>query len=213
MASRPSHDTKPHPATLIACWAMLAVILQALPPATLLAADMVLLPVALIAFHGRLVILLRRTRWVMFAVLLVYGYATPGERLWSELGMLSPIQQGLFDGALQLGRLTGMLAGLALLLGLLTRRELLAGIYVLAMPLRIFGKTRERLAVRLALALQYAEEAMVSPGLSLSAITAAPPILGDSESGVIEFPLLPFRLRDVLLLGLGGMLLYMVLWQ
>ncbi len=81
------------------------------------------------------------------------------------------------------------------------------------MPLRIFGKTRERLAVRLALALQYAEEAMVSPGLSLSAITAAPPILGDSESGVIEFPLLPFRLRDVLLLGLGGMLLYMVLWQ
>ena len=61
---------------------------------------------------------------------------------------------------MQLGRLLSMLSGLAILLSLLTQAQFISGIYALAYPLNWFGGSRERVAVRLALTLQYAEPAM-----------------------------------------------------
>jgi energy-coupling factor transport system permease protein len=43
---------------------------------------------------------------------------------------------------------------------LLTQAQFISGIYALAYPLNWFGGSRERVAVRLALTLQYAEPAM-----------------------------------------------------
>ena len=58
---------------------------------------------------------------------------------------------------LQLCRLAFTLASLAILLNLLPRQQLISGLYVLTYPLRYVGLSRERLAVRLALTLQYAD--------------------------------------------------------
>ena len=150
----------PHPAVLIVIWLTSAVIVQLLPGAALAASSLVL-PV--LAWHldgRRLGSLLRRTRWIAFSLLLIYAYTTPGTALVETLGRWSPTQQGLFDGLLQLGRLLCMLATLAVLLSLLTTAKFIAGIHVLAWPLRGLGMSRERIAVRLALTLEYAEPAM-----------------------------------------------------
>jgi energy-coupling factor transport system permease protein len=61
---------------------------------------------------------------------------------------------------MQLSRLVFVLAGLSVLLTSLSQEQLISGIYSLSYPLRLFGLSRERIAVRLALTLNYAEKAM-----------------------------------------------------
>ena len=105
--------------------------------------------------------LLRRTRWIMLSLLVIYAYSTPGQPLSDTLGMFSPSREGLFDGVLQPARLLAALAGLAILLDRLHRQQLIAGLYTLCAPLQWLGLSRERFAVRLALTLHYAEVAML----------------------------------------------------
>jgi len=109
---------------------------------------------------ARLFSLLRRTRWILFSVFLIYSYTSPGETLWPQLGVLSPVADGVAEGFMQLLRLLTVLAGVSILLSLLSQSQLIAGLYKLSQPLSYLGLSRERLAVRLALTLRYAESAM-----------------------------------------------------
>ncbi len=61
---------------------------------------------------------------------------------------------------MQLGRLLSVLAGLGVLMTVLSLSQLISGIYSLMYPLRWLGLPRERFAVRLALTLENAESAM-----------------------------------------------------
>ncbi|MBI5660382.1 MAG: hypothetical protein HZC43_12760 [Nitrosomonadales bacterium] len=151
----------PHPATLIFLWGCLALAMQSLQAAALLLAGLPLLAVACLRSTDRLFALVRRTRWIMLSLLLIYSYATPGEAVWVSLAQFSPTHEGLNDGLLQLCRLLFMLAGLSVLLNLLPQPRLISGLYALCYPLRYVGLSRERLAVRLALTLHYAESAML----------------------------------------------------
>ena len=104
--------------------------------------------------------MLRRTRWLSFTLLLIYGYATSGEALWANLAEWSPTKEGLFDGVIQLLRLHCALAALSVLLSRLSPQQLMAGLYVAALPLKLLAISRERLVVRIALTLSYAENTM-----------------------------------------------------
>jgi len=150
----------PHPAVQILVWALLALLAQRLPPLALLMLNAVLLGIALRLCARQLLSLLRRTRWVLIALLVIYAYTTPGAALFPALDAASPTREGILDGLLQLGRLLSVLSGLAILLELLPQARLISGLYTLAYPLRWFGLSRERIAVRLALTLEYAETAM-----------------------------------------------------
>lgn len=150
-----------HPAVQILTWCVLVAATQLLTPVALLASDGVVLLCALLVSRHKLLQLLRRTRWIMLSLLLIYAYSTPGQSLVATLGMLGPTREGLADGVLQLSRLLIALAGLAILLDRLHRQQLIAGLYVLFAPLQWIGLSRERLAVRLALTLHYAEVAML----------------------------------------------------
>jgi len=97
----------------------------------------------------------------MLSLLLIYAYSTPGQPLLDALGVLSPSREGFVDGVLQLTRLLAALAGLAILLDRLQRQQLISGLYTILAPLRWLGLSRERVAVRLALTLHYAEVAML----------------------------------------------------
>lgn len=108
----------------------------------------------------RMITLLRRTRWILFSLLVIYAFLTPGVALWSLPYLPSPTLEGLLDGLMQLSRLVCVLAGLSILLTSLSQERLISGLYVLAYPLRYIGMSRARIAVRLALTLQYAERAM-----------------------------------------------------
>ncbi len=151
----------PHPAVLIFFWACISFAMQLLHVAGLLIAGVPLLVVACSLSGMRFLALLRRTRWIMLSLLFIYAYATPGNVLWEILGQFSPTWEGLRDGLLQLCRLTFTLAGLAILLCQLPQQQLISGLHTLAYPLRYAGLPRERLAVRLALTLHYAESAML----------------------------------------------------
>ncbi|MDD2700224.1 MAG: CbiQ family ECF transporter T component [Sideroxydans sp.] len=150
----------PHPAVQILIWVTLAIMAQVLSVPVLLAMTAVLFVAAARLNSRQLYSLIRRTRWILFSLLLIYAYTTPGMALLSGMGRYSPTLEGLSDGTAQLGRLLSMLSGLAILLSLLTESQFISGIHALAYPLNWFGGSRERVAVRLALTLQYAEPTM-----------------------------------------------------
>ncbi len=201
----------PHPAAVILLWVFLAVALQSLKTPPLLGAGALTCAIALVLAATRFLTLLRRTRWIMISLLLIYGYVTPGEALWNEAGAWSPTHEGLFDGALQLCRLVAALAGLSIVLRLLHRRQLVGGIHALAWPLQLLGLSRERIAVRLALTLHYAETAMLDTSSGWRRSIARMLELQPAARLEVELHAIPLALRDYLLITAGGALLTWVL--
>ncbi|TXT24144.1 MAG: hypothetical protein FD134_1711 [Gallionellaceae bacterium] len=193
----------PHPAALIFLWASYTLALQSLQTAALLLVGLPLLLAATLLAGRRLLTLLRRTRWIMLSLLLIYAYATPGEAVWAPLAQFSPTHEGLGDGMLQLCRLLFVLAGLSILLHLLSQQQLVSGLYTLGYPLSFVGLSRERLAVRLALTLHYAESAMLDASANWRTriehmLSPAP-----AKQDGIELHAAPFTPRDGLLLLAG----------
>jgi energy-coupling factor transporter transmembrane protein EcfT len=152
--------------------------------------------------------LLRRTRWIMLSLLLVYAYSTPGQPLLEAFGMFSPSREGLGDGVLQLTRLLSALAALAILLDRLHRQQLIAGLYTLLAPLQLLGMSRERVAVRLALTLHYAEVAMLRETNTWQDSLRSLFEPHGETSKQMELTLYRFGVSDGLLVGLALLLLY-----
>lgn len=197
----------PHPAVLILLWACLSVAMQSLRATALLLAGAPLLAAAYALSSARLLVLLRRTRWIMLSLLLIYAYATPGTAVWASLAEFSPTQEGLIDGLLQLCRLIFALAGLAILLSLLSQQQLIGGLYSLAYPLRYLGVSRERIAARLALTLHYAESAMLDTSANWRGSIEQMLLPAEISEDSIELHTSAFTLRDGLWLLVAGVLL------
>lgn len=192
-----------HPTAQILLWILLVLLAQRCQPALLLAVCLLSSAVALRMDSAQFMRLLRRTRWIALSLLLIYAWATPGRELLNGLGNLSPTYEGLLDGMLQLGRLLCALAGLAVLLATLTQARLISGLYTLAYPLRLFGLSRERFAVRLALTLEYAEKTMHDTAKDWrTTITQAMKTSAASTTHV-ELQRQRYSLLDVLLLAAG----------
>jgi hypothetical protein len=174
----------------------------------LLTAGLVLLGAVAISRH-KFVQLLHRTRWIMLSLLLIYAYSTPGQPLSELLGMFGPSREGLADGMLQLTRLLAALAGLAILVDHLHRQQLIAGLYTLFAPLQWMGLSRERLAVRLALTLHYAEVAMLrDTNVWQESLRSLFEQHGDTEGRTLmELPARHFMIGDLLLLGSAVLML------
>lgn len=202
----------PHPAAQITLWIIVTVLAQALQNYALVALVLFLLVVSVWVCAARLLSLLRRTRWVFISLLLIYAYATPGPPCWAAAGAFSPACEGMLDGMLQLARLLAVLAGLAILLDRLPRAQLISGLYTLAYPLHYLGVPRERIAVRLALTLDYAESAVRDTSRDWRASIAAliNPVRQETDS--VELQLQAFMLRDWLLLGVAAAVLTGALW-
>ena len=196
-----------HPTVQILLWILLVLLAQRWQPAMLLAMCVLTGGAALWLNSAQFRGLLRRTRWVVLSLLLIYGYATPGAALWDSLGSLSPTREGLLDGMLQLGRLLCALSGLAILLSLLSQERLIGGLYSLAYPLRIIGVSRERFAVRLALTLEYAENSMRDTANDWRVAIGRAMQAGGTGSTCIELHRQHYGLLDALLLGAGAALL------
>ncbi|MBU0621873.1 MAG: hypothetical protein KJ795_08490 [Gammaproteobacteria bacterium] len=192
-----------HPTVRILLWIMLVLLAQRCQPLWLLALCLLTVIVALRLDQAQFLRLMRRTRWIAFSLLLIYAWATPGAALWNALGGLSPTHEGLLDGALQLGRLLCALASLAILLATLTQERLIGGLYALAYPLRLFGLSRERFAVRLALTLEYAEAAMQDTAKDWRATIGRAMTSTGGGTSHIELQRQRYGLLDVLLLAAG----------
>lgn len=146
-----------HPATKILLWLVCAVVAQKLQPLFLLVLSVALV-VLLVWFRAsKFFELLRRTRWILISLLLIYTLITPGMYLFPQLGSAGPTVDGLHAGSLQIWRLLVLLAALALLLRSTGTVSLLSGLYTLMKPFKPLGVNAERIAVRLWLTLRYAE--------------------------------------------------------
>lgn len=203
---------RPHPAAQITLWVFLTVLATALHGYGLLMLGAAVLGLAMWFCVARLFSLLRRMRWIAISLLVIYAYATPGTPCWALLGALSPVCEGVLDGLMQLTRLLTVLGGLSILLTALPSTRLIGGLYALAYPLRYVGVSRERIAVRLALTLGYAESAMRDAAQDWRGSIAGLSKPAQTGMGSIELQPLPFRLRDWLVVIVAGGLLIGAVW-
>lgn len=146
-----------------------------------------------LAAPARLWQALRRSRWLLLGIVLVYAFQVPGPALL-DAWPWGPSRPGLDAGLLQAWRLAAMLLLIDLLILRLPAEALLAGLVAVLWPLRVFGLPVERVAVRLGLTLH----ALASPGsrglptLSLAAVEATASALPDS----LAIRHLPWRAAD-----------------
>jgi energy-coupling factor transporter transmembrane protein EcfT len=113
--------------------------------------------VAVAASPGRFRKLLRRSRWLLLAIAILFAWSTPGVLLVPDAGNWSPTTDGVLLGLVHAVRLVSLVAALAVLLETTPKEDLVGAIYALAAPLAALGVSRARLAVRLMLVFQYAE--------------------------------------------------------
>lgn len=145
-----------HPATLLLGWLACAIALQWMPLLPLLVAALAVLPAAGYFARRRFGLLLRRSRWLLLSIALLFSLATPGTALPDPLGALGLTTEGCLAATAHVLRLALLLALLALLLEHQTIPRLIGGLYLLLTP---FEKMldRGRIALRLLLVLEYVE--------------------------------------------------------
>ncbi len=102
--------------------------------------------------------MLSRVRWLLLAILILYGWFTPGELLLPALAQYSPSVEGLQQGLLRAAVVLLIVAAVYLLLTATPRGELLAGLLWYGGPLRRLGIDDRRFAIRLILALEAVAE-------------------------------------------------------
>lgn len=97
--------------------------------------------------------MLRRARWLLASIALLYLFATPGVYLPGLAGKIGMTHEGIILGAEQLARLAALLLGLAIVVRMLGTQGMLGGLYWLLRPFS-WGKTT---VVRLTLTLEFAK--------------------------------------------------------
>jgi energy-coupling factor transport system permease protein len=146
-----------HPSVRILALCAFGALLPWLSPKML--ATVIVLLAGVLPWKGgaEFVAFVRRARWLLASILLIYAYATPGEYVAALPEQVAPTYEGLRDGVFQAIRLLCMLGALSVLLATTTREAFVAGIMLLLAPLRPCGLDPERFAVRLWLTIHYVE--------------------------------------------------------
>lgn len=107
-----------------------------------------------VAARRAALVMLRRLRWLLLSMLIVYGWFTPGVAMWPGLGVASPTVPGLLEALQRAAALVLMALGAQQLISGLAPPQLLAALLWLSLPLQMFGLSRERLALRVMLTLE-----------------------------------------------------------
>lgn len=153
-----------HPATLLLSWAGFALVLPLLPLVVLaIVLVLVFIPAVLLA-KMRTLALLRRARWLLFSIALLFAFATPGLLVPGPLGQVGMTQDGLLVAAEHLARLLLLLATLSLLHEYLGTTGIVTGLYWLLRLLCLRHDWRERIVVRLMLVVEFVESGNVGGG-------------------------------------------------
>lgn len=160
--------------------------------------------------RSRCIRLVRRVRFLIVAIFVLFAGFTPGEAIWPAVQSLSPSREGMVLAVEHVGRLLAVVLCVALLLERLSLSRLVGGLYALLRPFHRIGLPAEALAVRLMLVLRYVESA--PPGAWREWLEDSPEVgAAGCEAIVIGRERLGRR-DGALLLALGALVLLAV-WQ
>jgi energy-coupling factor transporter transmembrane protein EcfT len=146
-----------HPVVRLLVWGATAVMAQfavGLPLAFLLLG---LIGLSATLSLQRFARLLRRTRWLLLALGVMFAWGTPGVVAVPDFADFSPSREGLVLAATHVGRLVAVLASLSLLLKYTPAEDLVSALHRIMSPLERLGIDRCRIAVRLLLVIEYVE--------------------------------------------------------
>lgn len=94
-----------------------------------------------------------RLRWLLLSLLILYGWFTPGEELWSVAGVNLPSREGVLLGLHRALILVLLIGVVRWVLDGLSHQQVVAALIRILAPLALFGFPVERLAERVGLSL------------------------------------------------------------
>ena len=94
--------------------------------------------------------MLLRLRWLFLSIVIIYGWFTPGETFLFDSTWF-PTIEGLQQGVVRVSALILIVMAVSALIAVNNKQQLLTAICWLSYPLKWFGISRERLAIRMAL--------------------------------------------------------------
>ncbi len=159
------------------------------------------------ALAGRWSAYIWRARWLLLTLWLILAYNTPGEALHDMAW--APTFEGMAEANLQAARLVTMLACLAWLFMRLGHEGMIAGLWGVLQPVRVLGFDVERVVVRLSLVLENLQEPP-EKGAWKQVLATQPAVSSGQE--VLHLSLVPWRLRDTLLVAASGLGLMGAAW-
>ncbi|KAF7600532.1 MAG: hypothetical protein CGU28_02605 [Candidatus Dactylopiibacterium carminicum] len=163
-----------HPAVHVTAGFFLILAIQWLPLPALLGVSALAVALALVCARASFVRVARRLRWIFLALLLLFAWQGPGRLLLPSLGDWSPTFEGMLIFAEHGLRLLVVVACIAILLAFLTREAWVDSLHALLRPFERFGASPHRFAVRLALVLDYCDQARLDWRQFLHEADAAP---------------------------------------
>jgi len=101
--------------------------------------------------------MIRRIRWLLLILIVIYAFSIPGEYVKYWPVEFSPSYEGIRAGLLQAMKIMTVIALLSIWLSTTTKDVLIGGFYQLLSPLGILKIDAKRFAVRLWLTLHYVE--------------------------------------------------------
>lgn len=101
--------------------------------------------------------MLRRVKWLLIILVMIYAFSTPGEYIPFFKLPIRPTYEGIIAGLTQTLIIVAMLASLTLVLSSTPRAKLVGGLYQVLSPLKHLGVRAEKFAVRIWLTLHYVE--------------------------------------------------------
>lgn len=143
--------------------------------------------------------LVRRVRFLLLAIVVLFAWFTPGTLIVVELAQFGPTYEGVVLAAEHAGRVLAVVLCVALLMRYLSPDRLVGGLYALLRPFEPLGVPAARIAVRTLLVLEYVDsrpEAGWKQWLSPQKVETHEPV---------QVPVEAFRGRDWAALA-GGLL-------
>lgn len=196
-----------HPASLLLAWMSLVLAVQLVPDSGLVWFGLVLVPLAVAWVPLRVRRLLRRVRYLLAVLVVLFAWFTPGELMFSGVvGSLT--REGLALAAAHGARLVLVVLLAAILLEGLDASALASGIDFLCRPLLGVGGAPDRLIVRFLLVFRYVEQPPVGGWRAL----LVDPVLPEGEQ-VLVIRRLPWRWQDWMLCALAVVGLMMCSWE
>jgi energy-coupling factor transport system permease protein len=139
------------------CLVFLAFVLSNLQHYQLIGLVSMLSCIAFVFYARDFTHMLRRVKWLLMILVLIYAFSTPGEYIPSFKLPIRPTYEGIVAGLTQALIIVAMLASLTLVLSSTPRAKLVGGLYQLLSPLKHLGLRAEKFAVRIWLTLHYIE--------------------------------------------------------